>query len=324
MIVLREFKDNDIEMFKSWLNEEHIAKWFKDPDSWIYEVNNRKNKFSFIKHFIVQINSEDIGFCQYYTYKDGKEDWYDSDEVEGIYSLDYCIGNTNYLNKGYGKEIVKKMIEKITLDGGKKIIVNPEKDNLPSCNTLKSIGFNYNNKNDYYYYNLVDYKDIVIKKLSNTLIDDYLYFFDNTAHSTGIPSDRCYCVCWGGEDCEGKDFSTWKKRRELAKEYVERGIIKGYLAYLNGKVIGWCNTNKKSLCLKSLAWTMFMKNIPIENELLIKSIYCFTIDPDYQKRGIAKLLLSEVIKGAKNEGFDYVEVYPNKTFINIEDDLWTS
>lgn len=49
---------------------------------------------------------------------------------------------------------------------------------------------------------------IEIKKLTPELIEDYLYLFDVTPHSTGKAEHRCYCVCWAGESCEGRDFSS--------------------------------------------------------------------------------------------------------------------
>ncbi len=44
----------------------------------------------------------------------------------------------------------------------------------------------------------------------------------------------------------------------------------------------------------------------------VKSIYCFLVAPDMKRKGIAKQLLKYACKDATNDGYDYVEVYPEK------------
>lgn len=92
--------------------------------------------------------------------------------------------------------------------------------------------------------------EIEIKRLTPELADDYVHFFDITPHDQYVDAHKCYCVCWCADDYEGKDFSTVQKRRAAAYQYVQQGIIQGYLAYYNGKPVGWCNANIKADCLK--------------------------------------------------------------------------
>lgn len=163
---------------------------------------------------------------------------------------------------------------------------------------------------------------IEIKRLSHELADDYLHFFDVTPHSTEKDEHRCYCVCWAGDDCNGKDFSTAEKRRAVAAEYVKSGAIQGYLAYSDNKVVGWCNTNTKADCYDCISWKRFMKEIKKdEPDVKIKSVFCFAIAPEMRGKGIATMLLARVCNDAQNDGFDFVEAYPNKEFASIEDDF---
>lgn len=151
--------------------------------------------------------------------------------------------------------------------------------------------------------------NIEIRKLTPDLVNDYVRFFDETPHDTGIPEHKCYCVCWTSCDSQGKDFSTVEKRRELAKEFVASGSIKGYLAYINNEIVGWCNANAKSECLNSVAWRMFMGHVLVDDKK-VKSIYCFVIKPEFKRQGIATKLLERVCQDAKLEGYEIVEVYP--------------
>lgn len=163
--------------------------------------------------------------------------------------------------------------------------------------------------------------EIEIKRLSPELADDYVHFFDITPHDHYVDAHKCYCVCWCADDYEGKDFSTAQKRRAAAHQYVQQGIIQGYLAYCNGKPIGWCNANTKADCLKCCSWRMFMKDVPVKVCERIKSVFCFVIAPQYQRQGIASTLLARVIKDAKKDGFDAVEAYPNKSFSSVASDF---
>ena len=69
---------------------------------------------------------------------------------------------------------------------------------------------------------------------------------------------------------------------------------------------------------------MFMGSVPIEENascLKVKSVFCFAVAPEMQRKGIGRRLLERVCEDAVKDGFDYVEAYPNKEFINEEDDF---
>lgn len=156
-----------------------------------------------------------------------------------------------------------------------------------------------------------------IKKLTPELVDDYLKFFD-----TNLNAHKCYCVCWSSADSDGEDFSTVESKRKLAQRYVVENRVQGYLAYENGKVVGWCNANTKSDCYKSLCGRMYLEPLKDDESagMKIKSVFCFVVSPEMRRRGIAGMLLEKVCEDAGNDGFDAVEAYPIKEFINEQYD----
>lgn len=159
---------------------------------------------------------------------------------------------------------------------------------------------------------------IRICRLTPELLDDYLYFFENVAHTDNKEWDRCYCLNYCSEANAGRDFSSLDVRREYAIKYVKSGKIQGYLAYCENKVVGWCNANRKSDCLKCGGWQLISKNDKAyDSNLKIKSIFCFTVAPDMRRKGIATQLLSCVCEEAIQDGFDYIEAYPNKRESNV-------
>ena len=164
--------------------------------------------------------------------------------------------------------------------------------------------------------------NIVIKKLTPDLLEDYLLFFETDAHADNPNEDRCYCVCWCSADHRIEtDFSSPEKRRELAVKYIKDGIIQGFLAYADNKVVGWCNANTKSECLNCTSWLRFMPSATDENDTStkIKSVYCFTISPNMRRKGIANQLLERVCHDATNDGYDIIEAYPNIQVANVFD-----
>lgn len=161
---------------------------------------------------------------------------------------------------------------------------------------------------------------ISIRKLTPALAQDYVRFFDETPHDENIPEHKCYCVCWISADSDHYDCSTVEKRRIAAVQLINEGHLQGYLAYDNDRIIGWCNANTKSECLNCVSWRYFMQDVPLDSSRT-KSVFCFVIAPDMQRKGIATKLLEHVLEDARAEGFAHVEAYPNKEFTSIAADF---
>jgi len=156
MIELRAFEDSDLQLLDKWLHKEYIKKWFEVPnictiDDWLHEVKNRNGEFKWITYFVALWNDCPIGFCLYYKCMDAKEDWYKDMSLDGTYSIDYLIGEDNYLGKGLGKKMVAKLVEMIfSHANAKRIIVQPDKNNVASGNVLLANGFTCDEANNIY------------------------------------------------------------------------------------------------------------------------------------------------------------------------------
>ena len=62
-----------------------------------------------------------------------------------------------------------------------------------------------------------------------------------------------------------------------------------------------------------------MGNIPTEEStpaIKVKSVFCFAIAPEMRRKGIATKLLERVCQDAATDGFDFVEAYPNREFVD--------
>lgn len=130
----------------------------------------------------------------------------------------------------------------------------------------------------------------------------------------------CYCVTWRSDDSYvGNDhwYPAREERRENALEFVKNGHLHGYLAYCEGKIVGWCNANAN--CKMGISY--LRKFWPIEeydDQIKVKPVFCFMIAPEMQGKGVATRLLERVCKDAAEDGFDYVEAYVNKEIIDYD------
>ena len=161
--------------------------------------------------------------------------------------------------------------------------------------------------------------NIEIRKLTSDLAEDYAHFFDTTPHDVKIDERKCYCVTWRSDDSYVGNgdhwFPTREERRERAIEYVKAGSLQGYLAYHDDSIVGWCNANADCRgCLDYLReyW-------PIEecrDDVKVKSIFCFVITPEMQRKGIATQLVERVCKDVADDGFDFVEAYTSLELVD--------
>lgn len=155
-----------------------------------------------------------------------------------------------------------------------------------------------------------------ICRLTPEKMYDYLYFFENVAHTDNKEWGRCYCLDYCSDhNAKISGFNDFdaEQRREYAMKYIKEGILQGYLAYDKGNVIGWCNTNTRGDCLQCQGWQLISGSTKIEEDnRKIKSIFCFTVAPDMRGKHVATAFLERVIKDAKKDGYEYLESYPNK------------
>ena len=163
--------------------------------------------------------------------------------------------------------------------------------------------------------------NIEICKLTPNLVQDYAHFFDTTPHNKSGNEDKCYCVTFCKDNVYHNGGSHWypspDERRIHGIQRVKDGYIQGYLAYSNGEVVGWCNSNTKTDCKEIMNFMRTVNGVPVDeckDAEKIKFVFCFAIAPKMQKMGIATQLLEHVCRDAAAEGFDFIEAQAQKKF----------
>ena len=153
---------------------------------------------------------------------------------------------------------------------------------------------------------------ITIKSLTPDFADDYFDFFENRAFTDDSPY-RCYCQVYqmSTEQYQaGLEYAKQNPGRasqEAAEQQIANGALRGYLAYVDGKSIGWCNANDRANYPANPC-----HDVPFHApaEAKEKAVVCFEIAPEYRGKGVATALLNRVIADAKAEGYIAVISFP--------------
>ena len=144
-LMLRPFFDGDVPLMERWLRAGHVAPWYTQPDEWLREIRGRREEFAFIAHLIAEVDGKPVGFGQYYDCFDAREmeDWYSVSAANETFSIDYLVGEPEYLARGFGKAIIEKLLTALRDRGAKRVIVQPDEANEISRRALLSAGFAY-------------------------------------------------------------------------------------------------------------------------------------------------------------------------------------
>ena len=154
--------------------------------------------------------------------------------------------------------------------------------------------------------------NITIKPLTPELAADYFDFFENRAFTDDSPY-RCYCQVYQMTKEQYQAVYDKAKTnpgpvsREIAEHQIAEGVLRGYLAYVDGKSVGWCNANDRANYPAEPVYDVPFHAPAAKKE---KAVICFEIAPEYRRQGIAAALLDRVITDAKAEGYQAVVSFP--------------
>ena len=157
--------------------------------------------------------------------------------------------------------------------------------------------------------------NITIKPLTPELADDYFDFFENRAFTDDSPY-RCYCQVFQmtkmqyheAYDNPEAEQNPGPASRKVAERQISDGVLRGYLAYADGKSIGWCNANDRANYPDEPFFEDVLFHAPAE--LKEKAVVCFEIAPEYRGKNVATALLDRVIADAKADGYVAVVSFP--------------
>jgi len=144
--------------------------------------------------------------------------------------------------------------------------------------------------------------ELVVKELTPSLRDDFLLFFDTVAFADNPDWSDCYCSAYHFAN-KGKAES-----RGEASSLIEEDRMHGFLAYDNGKPVGWCNAAPRS-SYPGVQWLMGPGPDKAER---VGSIVCFVVASSHRNQRVASHLLNAACKKFSQKGLEFAEAYPVK------------
>ena len=131
-------------------------------------------------------------------------------------------------------------------------------------------------------------------------IDDVLAFFDHDGFADNPGWASCYCVFYNQDDLQTAGGRPWEQNRAELEARLRTGSTVGYLAYVDGKLAGWCNASPRTA-------------YPVRRtgqDDGVGVVACFVIAPPYRRHGLARRLLDSAIEGFAERGIRRVEAHP--------------
>jgi ribosomal protein S18 acetylase RimI-like enzyme len=136
-------------------------------------------------------------------------------------------------------------------------------------------------------------------------IPDTLDYFDVRAFADFPIWGACYCQCHHVAPAQWPARDRAQNRAGLI-ERLEGQTTTGYLAYVEGKVAGWCNASERA------AYPHYDESRPAADGTRTGAIVCFVIASPYRRHGVARALLEAAVEGFREGGFDAVEAFPRR------------
>ena len=152
-IQFKKFEEKNIFLWEKWITVPHVKDvWFIEG----YETTDyihkkiKGNKYDY--PFIIYLDENPIGYiqcCDLYAYRNLCKNLKGlfTQEDSGTFCMDLFIAEMEYLNKGYGTEIVKKFVEYVFHTfHAKKILIDPAETNMRAIRCYEKAGFHFTRK----------------------------------------------------------------------------------------------------------------------------------------------------------------------------------
>lgn len=136
-------------------------------------------------------------------------------------------------------------------------------------------------------------------------------------HSEANGANWCYCVAWWVPTWEGWAQRTAEENRALRERLFQQGQYDGYLLYLDGNPVGWCQCGPRDHLPKVL------RQYKLTPDRRIWAITCLLIAPRHRKRGLTHRFLAEVLEDLRTRGITYVQAFPSRDRDLPDEDIWT-
>lgn len=144
---------------------------------------------------------------------------------------------------------------------------------------------------------------VEIRELTPALLGDFLHFFDHDAFRDNPYWAECYCTY---RHYATEAMRTGAENRAFAGELVRCGRMQGFLGYVEGRPVAWCNAAPRVTFARLAADA----SPQADDAAQVGSITCFVVAAPYRRHGIARRLLDAALERFTRQGLAFAEAYP--------------
>lgn len=155
---------------------------------------------------------------------------------------------------------------------------------------------------------------VKVRQLSPELVQDYLQFFD-IAFDDFPDWAGCYCGFYDTPATEREwdaSESAASEHRIARAERIQSGQATGFLAYYDGRVVGWCNAQPRAQYRNMRRFQVAVTDTTES----VGSIMCFLVSQVHRNKGVGTALLNAACESFKQQGLRVAEAYPSTAQLN--------
>jgi GNAT superfamily N-acetyltransferase len=153
---------------------------------------------------------------------------------------------------------------------------------------------------------LLEIASVAVHPVTGDRLDDWLRFFDHDGFAGNPDWASCYCLQPHVPATPEEPERAWRDTRAAVCGRLRGGTTFGYLAYVDGRAVGWVNASLRS---DYGLFRLVDGGGPEPGSVV--GVSCFVIAPPFRRHRVASALLDRVIADASARGASWIEGYPH-------------
>ena len=153
---------------------------------------------------------------------------------------------------------------------------------------------------------LSEVADVTVQPVGEDRVNDWLRLFDHDAFAGNPDWASCYCLEPHVPATPELPELAWRERRATVVGRLRANTTYGYLAYVEGRPIGWVNASFRS---DYGLYRLVDPDGPEPRSVI--GVSCFIVAPPYRGHRVASALLDRAIADAPSRGAAWIEGYPH-------------
>jgi RimJ/RimL family protein N-acetyltransferase len=137
----------DLPLMRRWLEMPHMMEWWGEPETELGYIHDMIENRDTTRPFIFSVDGEPVGYIQYWFVGHHQNanwvadhPWLAELPAETV-GVDLSIGHPDNLSRGFGSSALRAFVERLTGEGYRTIIIDPDPANKRAVRAYEKAGF---------------------------------------------------------------------------------------------------------------------------------------------------------------------------------------